>query len=206
MPTKTFYNLPKEKQDFILSEAYAEFAKGCYALASLTVVVKNAHIAKGSIYQYFGNKFTLYSYLVDESFKKQALVCEKIGRSQFNNLSDFAIYRLSVLLAYFYEKPDRAALCFYFLNDTQHPEVGEKSRLFRSRIYEFWLNLIATEKEQNNLKKKVEPKAFARQFADLEIYLFQNYFLAPLGFDSDLKVAEKELKDHIINICKGLLK
>lgn len=65
MPSQTFFNLPEDKRATITKIAIAEFASNDYDSASITKVVKQAKIAKGSFYQYFKDKKELYLYLVD---------------------------------------------------------------------------------------------------------------------------------------------
>lgn len=67
MPSLTFLNLPIEKQERILRECYREFTKHNYKSASVTRIVDNLGIAKGSMYKYFANKKELYLYLVDSA-------------------------------------------------------------------------------------------------------------------------------------------
>ncbi|MCI1904542.1 TetR/AcrR family transcriptional regulator [Enterococcus hirae] len=62
MPTKTFFNLPKEKQKRLLDAARLEFSRASLAEASIANIVKAAKIPRGSFYQYFENKEDLYFY------------------------------------------------------------------------------------------------------------------------------------------------
>lgn len=65
MPKDTFLNLPEEKRQMLIQLSMREFAEKPYALASVTNIVHQAGIAKGSVYQYFEDKRDLYFYLVD---------------------------------------------------------------------------------------------------------------------------------------------
>lgn len=65
MPNPTFFNLPNAKQQAIVDIAIAEFARFEYDSASISNIVKQAKIAKGSFYQYFEDKKDLYLYLID---------------------------------------------------------------------------------------------------------------------------------------------
>ena len=65
MPKPTFFNLPDEKRQAILDLAIAEFAQHDYKNASISRIVAQAGIAKGSFYQYFEDKQELYLYLID---------------------------------------------------------------------------------------------------------------------------------------------
>ena len=66
-PKNTFFNLPAEKQQRIISIAVEEFAANGYQKASLNNVVKRSGISKGSLYQYFENKEGLFLHIF-ESF------------------------------------------------------------------------------------------------------------------------------------------
>ena len=71
MPNQTFFNLPDKKRQTITKLAIAEFANNDYQNASITKIVKQAKIAKGSFYQYFEDKKELYLYLVDSANKEK---------------------------------------------------------------------------------------------------------------------------------------
>ena len=64
MPKETFFNLPKEKRENILNRAIEEFATHSYSSASISKIVRDAKISKGSLYQYFEDKKDLYLYLI----------------------------------------------------------------------------------------------------------------------------------------------
>lgn len=65
LPTETFFNLPAEKRSAFLDAAIAEFAHNNYNDASISRIVRQVGIAKGSFYQYFSDKRDLYLYLID---------------------------------------------------------------------------------------------------------------------------------------------
>ncbi|MCL2056951.1 MAG: TetR/AcrR family transcriptional regulator [Oscillospiraceae bacterium] len=64
MPKQTFFNLTEEKREHILDVAIREFAERGYSAASISHMVAEAHIAKGSFYQYFEDKDDLYIYII----------------------------------------------------------------------------------------------------------------------------------------------
>lgn len=65
MPKPTFFNLPEDKRRLILNLAIEEFAQRDYNSASISNIVSQAGIAKGSLYQYFADKRELYFYLLE---------------------------------------------------------------------------------------------------------------------------------------------
>ncbi|HZK46640.1 MAG TPA: TetR family transcriptional regulator [Atopostipes sp.] len=70
MISPTFQNLKEDKKDRIIDAALAEFAARPFNEASITNIVKNADISRGSFYQYFGNKGNIYKYLVSYLYTK----------------------------------------------------------------------------------------------------------------------------------------
>ncbi|MBD8499773.1 TetR/AcrR family transcriptional regulator [Paenibacillus arenosi] len=69
MNIEMFERLPQEKQDKIFHAALSEFAAYGFDAASTNRIVKQAGIPKGSLFQYFGDKESLFFY-----------VCGKIER------------------------------------------------------------------------------------------------------------------------------
>lgn len=59
----TFHNLPADKQNVIIDAAIVEFSQQGYAQASCNRIVRLAGISKGSLFQYFGSKEGLFSFI-----------------------------------------------------------------------------------------------------------------------------------------------
>lgn len=65
-PKTTFLNLPPEKRANIVQAAVAEFAGQGYQRASVNNIARGLGIAKGSLYQYFDNKESLFFHVFDQ--------------------------------------------------------------------------------------------------------------------------------------------
>lgn len=65
MPSTTFYNLPAEKRERLLSAARAEFARAPYEEASVNRMIRAAGIPRGSFYMYFTDKEELFRFLME---------------------------------------------------------------------------------------------------------------------------------------------
>lgn len=85
MPTKTFFNLPKEKRIRILRAGKKEFSRTPLDKAVIANIAKDAGIPRGSFYQYFSSLEDLFSYVVDYmyGFNKK-----KFEESLLNNNND----------------------------------------------------------------------------------------------------------------------
>ncbi|MGD9910174.1 MAG: TetR/AcrR family transcriptional regulator [Candidatus Izemoplasmatales bacterium] len=64
MPTQTFFNLPKEKQNSIHLAAMNEFSKVEFSKASINQIIKDAGIPRGSFYMYFEDKYDLFNFCI----------------------------------------------------------------------------------------------------------------------------------------------
>ena len=67
MTLETFDKLDRKKKTRIFREAVREFAAMGYAKASINAMIQNLGIAKGSIFQYFGDKQGLFHFVFSRS-------------------------------------------------------------------------------------------------------------------------------------------
>ena len=64
MPTEKFFNLPKDKQDNILTCAFNEFSENDFDKASIFSIAQKSGFSRSSFYCYFKDKNDIYKYLV----------------------------------------------------------------------------------------------------------------------------------------------
>ncbi len=67
IPKSRFFNLAPKKQDRIIQVAMEEFGSKGFNGASINAMVERLGIAKGSIFQYFGDKRGLFLFVFDHS-------------------------------------------------------------------------------------------------------------------------------------------
>jgi AcrR family transcriptional regulator len=86
MPSQTFYNLPEPKKKRIIAGAMKEFSQKSLNEASISNIVKNAEISRGSFYQYFEDKKDLYFFLIGKfqhNYRRLMLKCFKENDGDF---------------------------------------------------------------------------------------------------------------------------
>ncbi|MBD8067636.1 TetR family transcriptional regulator [Bacillus sp. PS06] len=66
MPKITFHNLPDDKKQKLIQAAKKEFSRVPFYEASISNIVKQAKIPRGSFYQYFEDKEDAYYFLISE--------------------------------------------------------------------------------------------------------------------------------------------
>ncbi len=69
-PRSTFDNLDPQKRGRVLEESLLEFAEHGYHQASVNRIVGRLGIAKGSLFQYFGNKEGLFRHLFSRALEE----------------------------------------------------------------------------------------------------------------------------------------
>lgn len=86
MPSSTFENLSVEKKQRIIAGAMKEFSKKSLNEASISNIVKNSGISRGSFYQYFEDKEELYLFLIKKfqhSYRQLMMKCFKKNKGDF---------------------------------------------------------------------------------------------------------------------------
>lgn len=77
MPSQTFYNLDKEKQNKLIDAAINEFSRVEYEKVSINQIIMHAGIARGSFYMYFTDKDDLMKYLLKDHYSKLLKIISK---------------------------------------------------------------------------------------------------------------------------------
>lgn len=154
---KTFLNLPEEKQKRVLETALEEFSEKGYQGASINLIVSKLGIAKGSIYQYFSDKKSLFLYIFDYAVElvrkrlkqvkqetKEAPTFERIRRSLLAGVEFIehhpSIYRGYLKMMFEREVPFRQ-------------ELLRKIRLFSS---DYLTSLLMEGRERGEIRKDVD--------------------------------------------------
>lgn len=77
MPTKTFFNLPIEKQNALIEASEREFSRVDFAESSINRIIQDVGISRGSFYMYFTGKEDLYFYVLEKYLIEmyQQLLC-----------------------------------------------------------------------------------------------------------------------------------
>lgn len=66
MPRVTWFNLDEGRRDRVLRAAMAEFGTRGYSAGSLNVIAREAGVAKGSLFQYFDDKFDFFAHVTEQ--------------------------------------------------------------------------------------------------------------------------------------------
>lgn len=67
MPRPTWDNLDAARRERVVLAAMAEFGAHGYSGGSLNVIARDAGVAKGSLFQYFEDKFDLFAHIAEQA-------------------------------------------------------------------------------------------------------------------------------------------
>lgn len=91
MPTNTFFRLPEEKRQRLIDAAWEEFSQMRFNDVSINRIIQNAHIPRGSFYQYFVDKDDLFLYLLEEGKSYITAILNSVLRETGGNLFTFPL-------------------------------------------------------------------------------------------------------------------
>ncbi len=125
MIKSTFNNLSAEKQQTIISAFLKEFTINKYDDASISKVLKSLGIAKGSFYQYFENKLSLYQYLIQTCGIKKMEYIQHVKRENYEDF--WAYWRALYQEGYKLDKdhPEMSNFMFAFYDSMNTPSLKE---------------------------------------------------------------------------------
>ena len=78
MPKATFYNLTEEKREKIEKAIKKEFGRTSFSKASISKIITEAQIPRGSFYQYFEDKEDAIKYIIENFIKEEKEEMKKI--------------------------------------------------------------------------------------------------------------------------------
>jgi AcrR family transcriptional regulator len=177
LPTATWERLPEARRRAVLDAAETEFADRGFSGGSLNTIVREAGIAKGSLFQYFEDKADLYAHLAElASVRIRARMEEQIARLDWTG--DFFGALGSMMLfwtAYFGEHPvDRAMTAAVNLEPEESTRTAVRVTVNRHYV-EALAPLVATAKADGSLR----PDADAEAFLALLMLILPHLAIAP---------------------------
>lgn len=184
MPKPTFFNLPEAKRARFVDAAIDEFSSHSFGEASLTTIVKNVGIAKGSVYQYFDDKLDLYRWLVfDEVGRRKQRYLEAAPRAAadfFDRMEDACV----AALRFFRGEPRLARLALRIHEGESDPTLAPLFAEAR-RAGRRWLEAeLVRAQKTGEVRADVDPTAAAIALAQI---------LGPAVIDAFLVVAGVDL-------------
>ncbi len=195
----TFHNLPPEKQERVLEAALGEFSDKGYQQASVNTMVSASGIAKGSIYQYFKDKKSLFLFIFDFaiSMVRRTLLSVKEDTRQ----EDFFVRLEKSLMAgvdFIQRHPRVYGLYLKILFDQHVPRRQELLQAVRQFAADYLGSLVRQGQARGELRADL-PKAAVIFLLDALLDRFLQAVAVP-SFDVTLgldKAGPEEMRSRI---------
>ena len=192
MPQTTFFNLPDDKINLIISAATDEFSKANYKTASINQICKKSNIAKGSFYQYFTDKLDLYVYImtlaIDEKirFLLDVLV-------EFHTLTLLEQFRLLFIKGFEFAKdyPQYAALGEQFAKENNEIATLSVIKEGETKSESLFFQMIENAKSKGEIDSSVDSLALSIMMQSI-INSVNEYMINKFG--------ELNFKNHEVDV------
>ncbi|PGA01363.1 TetR/AcrR family transcriptional regulator [Bacillus wiedmannii] len=116
MPKQTFFNLEREKKELLIQAAMKEFSRVPLFEASISNIIKDAGIPRGSFYQYFEDKEDVFFFLLNDHSKRDNEKFISILKENEGDLFDSYIELYQYMLEKFKNLENRNFFRNAFLN------------------------------------------------------------------------------------------
>lgn len=207
IPRATFHNLPEDKREKVLAAALHEFARHDYAAANLDRIAAAAGVPKGSLYQYFGSKESLYALVLSEGLERALALFEtSLGRKP--PADAFALFRSALVFALtlFERSPDLAWIYLrvgYLPATAQReavlPRLREMGRSFTDRLLDMGI-------AEGTIDPAVDRPAAAFLLDALSQRFHETVLLAGSGGAPPLtRRARERLADALVDLARRAL-
>ena len=161
MPSQRFLNLPETKRQRFIDAALDEFGNNSYDSASVSRLVKNLKIAKGSVYQYFENKRDIYFYLIDHIREERLALLRSTIENSSSGFFDTYFDILKTSLEFDYNAPLECLFLANISREWNHPELGPVHIIIRRDIIKEVEKMIKDAAKENLLRDDVSPHLMA---------------------------------------------
>lgn len=204
MPTQTFANLAEEKRKKIIESAINEFSSRPYESASLSKIVEEAGISKGSMYQYFEDKKDLYLHLIDVAGQIKLRYMEGIvdpADDLFTMLEKIIIASSKFNL----ENPRLAQVVANMLSGNNDPFPDETFAHLRKAGQSWVKQLIEKSQREGHVRTDLDLDLLAylinRMTIDFGIYLLESNHLT----HADLLKGKSIPEDLVTNATRNFI-
>lgn len=162
MPKQTFLNLPDKKRERFVLAAMEEFARHPYDVASVSAIVARLRIAKGSVYQYFDDKFDLFQWLLEESARRTVA---SLDTPDLVGVSD-PFERLRILyaagLGLWRDQPLWQRMNLRVIEPSKEPRIADLRERQKGLAHAFMLDLITTGRRDGYVRDDLDLPTAAR--------------------------------------------
>jgi TetR/AcrR family transcriptional regulator len=210
IPFSTFRNLTRLKRDRITAAATEEFSGKGYARASINAIVERLGIAKGSIFQYFGDKKGLFLFVFQTSMDMVKDYLRKVrDRTHDENLPARLEATLKAGMRFSIEHPIIYRMYIRIMFEYDIPFRNEILLSLREYSLKYLRSLLETAKLRGELRDGLDLDTACFILDALMDRFLQARTVPHLDggldiFESSEQVSEEWIKQIVQTICSGI--
>jgi TetR/AcrR family transcriptional regulator, fatty acid metabolism regulator protein len=199
----------EETRDRLLRCAEKAFSKKGFYETQVSDIVKLAHVAKGTIYQYFNNKEEIFTTLLEtyiRSWEKDIAIDMKDfmgGKPALDYAIDYLRHRLMKTAAFFSENQDRTNIVLRVgigVNDEFEPIM----RKFESKILNVIVHDIELAQRQGHIPKDLNIDLASNAVMGAIVRL--NYYLFVINKKSVSKMSIETIAEEGVRLVYSTLR
>ena len=156
MPKKAFLTLPNHQQDALFDQALLLFASKTYQEASLSHLLRECGIAKGTFYTYFADKLDLYTYVVDTVITLRSIYMKNRFVRQTDDFFVLFEAQLRLETAFRLEHPTFHQLLALALDPRFTPFTPEKLKAVESVLFSNYHALMVRDQLKGKIATDVD--------------------------------------------------
>jgi len=197
--TEVFRRLKKEKREHIFGAAVEEFADQGYKNASMNTLARAAGVSKGSIFQYFRNKESLFDFVLSAATDKvkhylRAVRDDSAGQDFFSRIKNL----LHAGFRFIRKHPHLARIYFHVLQSGDAPYGTKKLMALHRKAQGFLEDIVREGIERCELRADIDIKKTVYLLNTISNSLLRSYYIKFLAPGSDLyRADESKLNDWI---------
>lgn len=174
MPLLTYYNLSEDKKEKIIRISLEEFANKDYESASLTGIIKQVGVAKGSFYRYFKNKYDLYAFLVSLARETQKEVSHAVFPSDWS-FTEYLIQKYEDRIAFALAYPMHCQLLRNMMRERNSRELDNMLSRTQKSIMKEVTSVIKQYQLSGELRSDLDTEMLAYQIV-MQEYVMLDFF------------------------------
>lgn len=167
MAKNTFLNLSDERRKLFLDRAFREFTLNSYDNASISAILKDLGIAKGSFYQYFENKRALFDYLTQQVYTTKYEYVMSVKREDFDSFWDFSRAMYVHGLDFDRNHPLMSNFGYCLTENMDSPTVRETFIQWQKQGMETIKDMVKAEMDAGNFRDDIPLESAAMFFMNM---------------------------------------
>lgn len=191
MPKKTFYNLSKARQEEIIKACFKEFILYDYINASVSRIVRNLGIAKGSFYRYFESKKDLYFFLLDRATAIRMKNVKELFESPLEDFFTLFEKNFEMKIKFDLTHPLESAFLYNLMLERNNEDIGNIPLRSKEMILELLTPVIENYRKRGMIRMDIPTSYLAYSIIQVQMGIY-DYLMLTHNTDFRKNIKEKQ--------------